>query len=492
VTAIVPATRPRGTRAERKPLVKIKDSTEYMQHQADGVRRMAGMTSFLLADEMGLGKSLQSLTVAAVDYELGAAARTIIVAPATLKWNWAGDDDAEVDKFTNFSYDILDGNPKQRAKQIDGYQKVMPDIVVVGYEQVVAHLADLNALRFDIGIWDEAHYIKNPRSKRSQASLDLWVKRAFLLTGSPMLNHADDLWALLHKIDPVEWPNYWAFVSRYCVFGGYKDKQVVGIKNKAELTERLERVMIRRYKKDVLDLPDKQYVRKTVELHPDQKELIDKLVEEWKLDLPDDPNPGEIENALTRTLRQRQICGTPACIPGHADKSFKLDAVVNDTQQIIDSGEKVVIFTQFRGVLAALSSRLEKKGIPFEVLHGDVHSRERVPTVNRWGADPRPNVLIAMLQVSGVGLNMTKARHALFPDRLWAPKLNEQAEDREHRIGAGKSQPIQILIYTCRGTIENRVEQILQRKSKFFRELVDSSAGWKAELIKELKSEGLT
>ncbi len=483
------------TAAPRKSLTKIKDSTDFYPHQIEGVRAMARINSFLLADEMGLGKTLQALTVAAIDFERGFAHRLLVVSPASLKWNWAD----EIATHTRFTSDVLDGQPKARERQMVEFEELGTDVLIVNYEQVKSHLDTLNRLAFDIAIYDEAHYIKNHKAARTKAVLGLRARRHFLLTGSPLLNQVNDLWAPLHRIDPIGFPNYWSFLNRYAVFGGFKDKQIVGVKNQAELTERLRTVMIRREKKDVLDLPEKQIIQITVELHPEQRRLYKQAAEELKIDLPGAASPMEIENALTRFLRLKQICGTTAAIQGFPDHSYKLDRAVEMVEEITASGELVVIFTQFRAVLAAMKHRLNARGVGSFQLHGDVPMRDRQEVVRAWSDFKQPRdapatannsgvAMLAMLQVAGVGLNMTAASKCIRLDKLFAPKLNEQAEDRLHRIGASATQPVQIFDLICRNTIESRVEAILRHKSKLFGSLVVESE-WKRALWTALTDE---
>lgn len=465
----------------RGSLTKIHDDVEFYPHQVEGIRKMVRMGSLILADEMGLGKSLQALTICAVDYDMGRASRVLIVAPASLKWNWQ----AEIELFTDFSCVVLDGTRKQRDKQLEDFDA---DILVVNYEQVGPHLEQLNEMAFDIDIADEAHYIKGPTSARTKAYHGIHSKRHLLLTGSPLLNHANDLWSLLHRVSPADFPRYYAFRNRYCLFGGFKDKEIVGTKNEKELHEKVGRYMLRRLKKDVLDLPEKQHIQVIVDLSPEQRKLYQQAIEEMKIDLPGEASGMELENALTKMLRLKQICGTTATIPGYGDHSIKLDRAVEMVQEIIESGEPVVVFTQFRDVQAAFNRRLTAVGVDWRELNGDTPQRERVPIVKEWSEDAaggKPQAMVAMLQVAGVGLNMTAASKAWFLDKLWVPKLNEQGEDRLHRIGASKTQPIQIFEMITRGTIEQRVEVILRRKRKVFDTLVEES-DWKRRLAASL------
>lgn len=462
---------------QRGSLAKIKDTTNYYPHQIEGIRDGARRGSFLLADEMGLGKTLQTLTIIAIDFERGWADRAIIVTPASLKWNWQD----EIELFTNFTCHVLDGTPKQRSKQLTEFRDNGTDILIVNYEQVIAHKDEINALNFQIAAYDEAHYLKSHKSKRSKAAHGMNSTRKILLTGSPLLNQVNELWSLLYMISPAEFPNYWRFVNRYCVFGGYKDKQIVGVKNSAELQEKVGTVMIRRLKKDVLSLPDKQHIVVRVDLHDKQRELYTQAIEEFRMETSS--GDMDIENPLTKFLRLKMVCGTTAAIdPALGDHSHKLDRATEIAEEIVANNEPVVIFTQFRAVQECMIERLANLGIPTWQLHGDIPKETRADVVKAWGASKKPGAIVCMLQVAGVGLNMTAANKAIFLDKLFVPKLNEQAEDRLHRIGAHDTKPVQIFEIVCRKTVEQRIETIIRRKQKLFDTMVETN-DWKKQLL---------
>jgi len=484
-----------GVRKSMEPW--IKDDVTFYEHQITGIRQMMQMRNVLLADDMGLGKSLQAQVVAAGDIVRGWGDRILVVAPLTLKGNWA----AEFEKFTGIPYLILgqEPNPKhpgrmkavtplKRIEQLKEFDAIYgPKALIVNYEQVIPHLAELNRMKFHVIIWDEAHYLKNHKAKRTQASHKLKSDRKLLLTGTPMLNQVDELWSLLHMIDPAGYPNYWNFRNRYCVFGGFQDKQIIGVKNVKELQERLKSVMIRRLKKDVLDLPDIQYIVRKLDLSPEQQRLYDKAEAQLEIDIVGMDSPSEIENALTKFLRLKQICGTTLPFNGK-DDSAKLDVAVEDAVQILSNGNRLVVFTQFREVLEAFATRLDKAlpDVPIWELHGDIKQPDRQPYVDEWSNHPKAGVIVCMLQVAGIGLNMTAARHQQFIDKLFVPGLNQQAVDRSHRIGASKTQPIQVLEYHMKGTVETRVEQILRTKSKLFGTIVNDF-DFKKKLIQQLR-----
>lgn len=462
----------------------IKDEVEYYPHQVDGIRTLARRRSFILGDDMGLGKSLQALTIFAIDVYRGWVSKMLVVCPVTLKGNWAD----EIEKFTRFPYVILEGTPEERMKQLLNFDLITgPKVLIANYEQVIAHQRFFDNQRFDITCFDEAHYLKNPEAKRTEACLDVYGKRSFMLTGTPLLNHVNELWTLLTRVGAYD-KGYYQFINRYAVMGGYKNKQIVGVKNESELRALLDNYMLRRLKSEVLDLPEVQYIERGVDLYPEQQELYDQVMEDLKLTRFDADKPDDIENALTKFLRLKQICGTTLQFTGK-DVSSKLDLATLDDMEILENGHRIVIFTQFRDVQAAYVKRIRKltKGdIPVFELHGDVPKPSRQPIVKEWGQTNTSGVIVCMLQVAGVGLNMTAARHGSFIDQLFTPGMNQQAVDRLHRIGASETQPVQIRQYIARHTVEQRVKAILQQKMRVQKNIIEGDPGWKKRLMEEM------
>lgn len=488
---------------KRGSLQKIKDSVEFLPHQIVGVRKLARVPSFMLLDDMGLGKSLQALTVAAIAFEMGHARRVLVVCPATLKGNWA----QEIEDHTNFTYTILDGTPDRRAKQIEAADAT--DFLICSYEQAVNHVAwtepvldkngkvrrrsrpeganDIDAFAPDILIVDEAHMAKNRDSKRTMATMRLPGRRTFLLTGSPVLNQADDLWTLLNRVEPMTFPNYWTYRNRYLVFGGFKGKVVVGVKNEAELRAHVDRLSLRRRFDEVFDIKQPVVVPVHVDLSDEQRRLYDEIKNEQRMTLPGELSPRDIENALVKFLRLKEVCGTTAAIDeALGDHSTKLDRTVEIIVELIEAGEPVVVFTQFRKVLECLVDRLERRRIEAFQLHGDVPQKDRIGVIRQWNqaCDITPSVICCMYQVAGVGLNMTRARKVVRIDRLFVPKLNDQAVSRCLRIGSDFSQAIQVFDITARRTVEQRIEQINKRKRKVADAISGDDPGWKRELVR--------
>lgn len=488
-----------STPAPRKSLEPfLKDSVEYYDHQVTGIRWAAKMPSFLLADDMGLGKSLQALTVFCIDVKRGISEKLVIVCPVTLRDNWAD----EIEKFTRIPYELLGQvehrtrpgrlrtlSPSARQVQLEEFfKKSGPRILICNYEQLVnpLHHQTIMKNKFDMAIFDEAHMMKNPKAKRTEAALKIRSTRSSLLTGTPMLNNVDEFWTLLHRIDPRRFPKYWTFVNRYCVFGGYENRKIVGVKNEGELRKIIGEVMIRRMKNDVLGRDKPTYISHRVGLSDVQQKLYDEIEDELGLTHAGTGDVMNVDNPLTKFLRLKQICNTPYSIdPSFPDSSLKLDRVVEVTQELMDRGEKFVLFTQFRGTAEAVANRLRKaKMNRLWQLNGDVPQSERQSTVKSWANASGEGILLCMTQVAGVGLNMVAASECGFIDKLFVPGLNKQAVDRLDRIG--QTRPVVVHEFFTKGTVESRVEYILSQKEGLGEEIIGGAMGIR-KLLEKLR-----
>lgn len=463
------------------------DSIDYYKHQVDGVRELAKRRSFILADDMGLGKSLEALTVFAVDVIRGWAETMIIICPSTLVGNW----EEEIKKFTRFPAFVLgDDNNFERTITIAKFMLHKgPKILVTSYIQVGLHGKELDGLSFDVALYDEAHAIKNALSARTAAVIGIKSRRSFMLTGTPMENKIDEMWCILHRVDPVKFSNYYAFRNRYCQFGGYNGRQVVGVQNEKELIDKVNSYMLRRLKTDVLDLPAVQILPRKVDLYPEQLKMYNEIKEELLIRWHDQDEPEEIEWAFVKVLRLRQLCGSMNMFTG-MDVSSKLDLALADDEEVLANGRKIVVFTQFRHVHEAYMTRAEKLGVPLFGMTGDTPMGDRVPLTKRWSAIDGPAILCAMQQVAYAGLTLTAARDISFLDKHYNPQKNQQAIDRCHRIGADKEQPVQVREYLCRKTVETRVEALNAAKRKLFNLVINNDTGWKKKMVSLLLEEG--
>jgi SNF2 family DNA or RNA helicase len=469
--------------AERKSLEPwLKDEVIFRDYQVDGVRFMIQRQNPLQADEMGLGKSLQAIATFSTDVKMGWGETLIVVAPVTLKANWAN----EFRKFTNIPYTVLGEEMRDgRRRKLDRNERDMqivffaggqgPRALIVNYEQVVAHLDMLNAVGFHMAVFDESHYLGNSESQRTMACLALQARRKIPMTGTPVTKNVHNLWALLRMTWPGT-PPFATFMNRHAVYGGFKKREIVGIKRKEEIHEILGRIMIRRLQKDVLDLKEPNIIQRWVELTDVQRKLYDEVEKEMQLTIDPDEPPEEYDNHLFKNLRLRQLCGTTYEFNGE-DNSNKLTAAIEDTLEIVGNGHRLVVFTQFRPMVGRYVARLQQAApnIPVWELHGDIPATERFDIVERWEKSTTPGVIVCMMQVTAFGLNMTAGSHGIFLDKHVTPAVNRQAIARLNRIGQDVTKAVTIIEYITVDTVEVRVEEICAIKDETADELVEEA-----------------
>lgn len=482
--------------AERKSLEPwLRDDVIFRDYQVDGVRFMIQRPSPLQCDEMGLGKSLQAIATFAADVKMGWGDTMIIVAPVTLKANWAN----EFRKFTRIPYTILgeemrDGKRRKLTKDERDMQIVFfaggqgPRALIVNYEQVVSHLDMLNAVGFHLAVFDEAQYLGNHESQRTMACLALRAKRYVPMTGTPVTKNVHNLWALLRMTWPGT-PNYYTFMNRHAVYGGFKKREITGLKRKEEIHEILGIVMIRRLQQDVLDLKEPNIMQRWVELTDVQRKLYEEVEKEMQMTIDPNEPPEEYDNHLFKNLRLRQLCGTTYEFNGE-DHSNKLTAAIEDTLEIVGNGHRLVVFTQFRSMIGRYVERLKQAApdIPIWQLHGDIDPSERFNIVDQWSNSSKPGVVVCAIQVTAFGLNMVAGRHGMFLDKTVIPAVNRQAIARLNRIGQDETQAVTIIEYITEGTVEVRVEEICDIKNDTANELIEEAKrDWKSSLDTEVK-----
>lgn len=464
----------------------LKDEVEFRDYQEDGIRWIAQRKSCIIADDMGLGKSLQSLAAACIDIKHFGAEKIVIICPPSLKGNWA----FEIEKFTRLPYVVLKGSVNKRFKTMFKFIEMEgPKVLIANYEQTLAHIPQMYDMDWDIGIYDEAHYMKSVTAQRTIANIDMPTKRSFLLTGTPMLNNVGELWPLLYKCDPEVWASEAAFLDRYASYGGYGGNTITGVMNEEELQAKIAPYFLRRMKSLVLNLKEPQIIDRFADMTDKQARLYKQIIEEGILPWSDGTED-EIGNAMAKFLRLRQVSNTTVPFM-EKDESGKLDLVVSDAIEIMSQGDKVVQFTQFNDTYEAAVVRMKKAGAPVYELKSSVKAEDRAAVVQRWTEHQGPAALICKSQIAGVGLNMTASRHAQLIDKLFTPGINQQIIDRLHRLGQDETQSVQVLQYFAAGSIEARVQQILDHKQHVIGKVVKTSAELNEVMVEALRLEGV-
>ena len=397
----------------------------------------------LLADDMGLGKTLQTIGWIVAS---GAAVRPVlVVAPLTLLANWRH----EFLKFApGLKVAIHQGEGRDRGI---GFRRVVAesDVVVTSYSLLVKDYRDISEVEWGGLVLDEAQTIKNPDTQAARAVRALGVKRRIALTGTPVENSASDIWSIEEYLNPGFLGDRQSFAERFLKPIAYEPCGAAA----KRLRHALEPFVLRRLKSDegvAGELGAKREIREYCSLSPEARGDYEAALADFRAS---DRRQGDIFALITRL---KLICD------GTAGGKFARLVELIDT--IFAAGESALVFTQYAKVGAELKSALEARfGRRVQFLHGGLSAKERerqIASFNRGGA---PSVFILSLRAGGFGLNLVKAAHVIHYDRWWNPAVENQATDRAHRIGQTKTVFVHLLI--TEGTLEERVDDILQSKS---------------------------
>ena len=452
-------------------------------YQRAGIEFLVNNPASLLADDMGLGKTVQSISAvwefcARSSESLGDRPR-LVIAPNSVTGNWV----KEIAQWAGEQAYVLDGKTaEKRRAQLKKYSAEPGAWIVLNWEKIRAKRVAgkvamveplLQEIEWAAIIADEAHRAKN---RKSQQTLGLWQLKApvkLALTGTPILNSPDEIWSLLAWLVPEQYGRgggrtaYWTFYDQYVDFyEGPFGRIITGARNPDALRFELSNKLVRRTKGNALDLPEKtrQYI--DVKLHPKQRKLYEEAEKQLWLEIAQAEGPQalersllEIPNGAARCTRLRQIASSPALL-GADDVSAKLDIAV---ELIEDAGRQVVVFTEFKKTCQLLQDRLAKRKISSAPITGDVPPELRTESVAQF-QQGEIDVMICTLDAGGVGITLTAADTVIFLERDWTPAINEQAEDRLHRIG--QSNHVNVIILQGLDTIDtDRVAPANELKS---------------------------
>jgi SNF2 family DNA or RNA helicase len=430
-------------------------------YQKNGYQWMKTLTHYgfggILADDMGLGKTLQSITFiqSILDEIRREQAPALIVCPSSLTYNW-------LSEFTKFTPDIeamvLDGNKTNRTRLQADISKV--DAVITSYPIVRRDLHWFEKQNFSAVFFDEAQAFKNPVTQTARAVKRIQASHRFALTGTPVENSIEELWSIFHVVFPQ-------------LFLGLKEYSQLTRKT---IARRIQPFMLRRVKEDVLEeLPDKIETRETVELLPDQKKLyaayLAKLRHDTLKHLDKDTLRKNKIKILAGITRLRQLCCHPALfVDGYKGRSAKMDHLLEILEESRQSKRRVLIFSQFTKMLQLIGRELAGKDTPFFYLDGETPSEERLNLCNRFNMGERDIFLIS-LKAGGTGLNLHSADTVILYDTWWNPAVEEQAADRAHRMG--QENVVQVIKLVARGTIEEKINELQEKKKDLISEIID-------------------
>lgn len=417
----------------------------------------------ILADDMGLGKTLQAIAFILSEYETYNRP-TLVIAPTSLVYNW----EDEINKFAEeLKVGVISGTKDTRLKLLDDIND--KHIVITSYALIRRDIEIYKEQNFAYCILDEAQHIKNPNSLNAKSVKMIKAKGYFALTGTPIENSLSELWSIFDFIMPNYLFSYSEFSSKY-------EKPIIKDQSQEALNELIKQIkpfILRRLKKDVLkELPPKIETKMTAELTNDQKKIYLAYLEKAKAEI----NKVIGENGFKKShfkilsilMRLRQICCDPRLfLDDYEGANGKLELLLEVVQEAIESGHRILLFSQFTSMLVIIKEELEKRNITYKYLYGAVPVQERRKMVNEFN-EGEGEVFLISLKAGGTGLNLTGADMVIHYDPWWNPAVEEQATDRAYRIG--QTNTVQVIKIITHGTIEEKIFKLQERK----RQIIDS------------------
>lgn len=423
----------------------------------------------LLADDMGLGKTLQTLTFLEGLREKDELGQVLIIVPSSLIFNWQ----SEVDKFTpKLPFTVFSSKDIQRVgKRLEVKEQL---VVITTYGLLMEHEAFLSQYKWRVLIFDEAQNLKNITTKRTSAARSLNAQFKICLTGTPMENHYGEFYSLVDILVPGSLGKIEDFRRQFV------NTEIITRDQIEDLKLKIKPLLMRRTKKEILDqLPEKQETKVDIAFEERQMEIYRDIALSYNQTVQDTIlSQGEAKvqlQMLTALLRLRQACSDPGALPNiKYDKvPPKLEALKDSLQEIVESGESALVFTQFIQTLEHTAKILKQCNIPVFVLHGGVPTKQRQKILSDFNNIEKGAVLVMTLKTGGVGLNLTKASYVFHLEPWWNPSVENQATDRAHRLGQNKA--VQVFRYIMHESLEEKIELLKNRKDKKFQSLFSTT-----------------
>ena len=444
------------THPEDFPMKELNIQAELRDYQKKGIQWLQMLHHYgfggILADDMGLGKTLQ--TIAFLSSQVQADTSVLILAPSGLIYNWA-------DEFQKFAPDL-------DVAVVHGLKFHRESILAENHQIYVTSYATFRQdseiyrdLSFDFLFLDEAQVMKNAQTKIAQSLRRFVVPSVFALSGTPIENHLGELWSIFQIVLPGLLPAKKEFMKL----------------STERVAQFIKPFVMRRKKEEVLtELPDLIEVVYKNELEDQQKAIYLAQLQQMQERL------GQVSDSefqrnrveiLTGLMRLRQICDTPALfMEDYQGESGKLDSLRDLLVQIAEAGHRVLIFSQFRGMLDRIEQELPDLGLTSFKITGSTPSQERQEMTKAFNQGER-DVFLISLKAGGVGLNLTGADTVILVDLWWNPAVESQAIGRAHRMG--QEQAVEVYRLVTRGTIEEKIQELQEKKKNLVSEILDGT-----------------
>ena len=423
--------------------------------------------------EMGTGKSLTAIAITGALSQAGRIRRVLVVAPLSILGVW----EEEFQKFAAFPYvlAVLSGSSAKKLDTLRHMNGTALQVVVVNYESAWRLEKALTAWHPDLIIADEGHKIKTHNIAASKAMHRMGAKASYrlLLTGTVITNKAIDVFSQYKFLNPAIYGNsFYAFRNRYFDMVGYGNHTPVLKKSmESELTEKLHSISYRATKAECLDLPETTDMIRQIELEPAALRIYRGLVKESYAELAG----GEVTatNILTRLLRLSQLTGgflgNDKTAAVEQVSAAKLSALEDILDGAVAEGKKLVIIARFIPEIKAICKLLEKRGLGYSCITGEVKNRDE--QVARFQNEPEVMAFVGQIATAGLGITLTAASTMVFYSLDYSMSNFEQTKARIHRVG--QRMPCTYLYLVARGTVDEKVLAALESKADLARTLVD-------------------
>ncbi|MEM6351567.1 MAG: DEAD/DEAH box helicase [Cyanobacteria bacterium P01_D01_bin.14] len=459
-------------------------------YQARGVSWLSFLEQWgmgaCLADDMGLGKTVQLIAfLLKLREENALAGPVLLVCPTSVLTNWQ----REVRRFgPDLKTLVYHGDKRPRGSDLTRAAKTT-HLFITSYALVARDLKDLKRVTWQGLVLDEAQNIKNADAKQSQAVRELPSEFRIALTGTPVENRLTELWSIMDFLNP----NYLGpknFFQRRFATPIERYGDTASLKTLRGLVQPF---ILRRLKTDrsiIQDLPEKQEMNVFCGLSAEQGRLYQKTVDEALAAIDDAEGVQRRGMILGLLVKLKQICNHPAQFLkqktlGKPRRSAKLQRLHEMLEEVISEGDRALIFTQFAEWGKLLKAHLVEHLEPQTMfLYGSTSKNAREDMVDRFQQDPNgPRLFILSLKAGGVGLNLTRANHVFHFDRWWNPAVENQATDRAFRIG--QTRNVQVHKFVCSGTLEERINDMINSKKALAEQVVGAGEQWLTELDTE-------
>lgn len=465
-----------------KVKVPKKLKAKLRDYQKEGLNWLNFLDEFnfggCLADDMGLGKTLQIIAYMLTQHEKGNTGTNLVVVPTSLLFNWQ----REIEKFApHLQYYTLYGSDRNTS-DVDMEHH---HLILTTYGTLLTDIKILKDKKFNLIILDESQAIKNPESKRYKSVRLLQGRQRIVVTGTPVENNTFDLFSQLSFAMPGLLGTAKRFSSDYSTpIDKFQDAERAG-----ELQRKIHPFVLRRTKKQVAtELPPKTEIVHFCEMEAQQQDVYNSYKAEFQKylsDLSEEEVQSSSLHILQGITKLRQICNSPSLLGDeefYGEESAKIRELMHQLRTLKDA-HKILVFSQFVGMLDLVKEQLEKENIGYAYLTGKTKNRER--EVERFQQDEAIRVFLISLKAGGTGLNLTQAEYVFLIDPWWNPAVENQAIDRAYRIG--QQNKVIAIRFITPNSIEEKIMELQERKRLLAEELIHTDSS----ILKSLQKKDL-